>query len=84
MKFNNPFRVGDIVKHAKKIYVVSETKGWLYNPYKDENGKIDCHISLCRKIGEVSLLTEVSECVLFKKRESVKENWWKIFPDGEK
>ena len=78
------FSIGDVVRRGGKNYVVSETKGWLYKPWKNEDGSIDQNISLSREIGAVSLLSKVSECKLVKRRENVGLRWWTIFPDGEK
>jgi hypothetical protein len=69
------FRVGDIVRHQKKVYVVSGTKGWVHR---------SGWISLAREIGTVSLLVRIEEVYLIKKREEIKKNFWEIFPEGEK
>ena len=69
------YRVGDIVKEANKVYIVSGTKGWVHR-----NG----WISLSREIGSMSLLTNVDRISLVKRREKITKDWWKIFPEGEK
>ena len=68
-------RVGDMVKHNKKKYVVSGSKGWVH-----KHG----WVSLVREIGTTPLLTRVEECSLIKRRERVGKKWWLIFSKGEK
>lgn len=69
------FKVGDIIRQGKKIYIVSGTKGWIHK---------DGWISLVREIGETSLLTEAKDYKLVKRREKIGKQWWRIFPNGEK
>lgn len=72
----NKFRVGDIVINKfKQKYVVCGTKGWVHN---------HCWISLTRDMGKIPLLDRADEYKLFKKRELITKNFWKIFPEGEK
>lgn len=59
------FRVGDIVRHDNKKYIVSETKSWVHK---------DGWISLCRNMGEMSLLTRVDLVKLILPREKNKKS----------
>ena len=74
-KTKDIFKVGDIVKYNKKIYVVSGTTGWIH-----KGG----WISLVRELGVISNLARVEEVLLVTHRENIKKNFWEIFPDGEK
>lgn len=69
------FRAGDVVKHERKIYVVSSVKGWIH-----KGGGI----SLRQTMEGLELLTRASECTLVKRREEVGKKWWLVFPKGEK
>lgn len=69
-------RVGDIVRHGRKKYVVARTRSWLHR-----NGE---RLDLVRSLGEIPLLVDGTEVKLIKKREDTPKEWWKVFPEGEK
>jgi len=79
------FRVGDIVKNKKnRRYVVSGVRSWVHGKAVTNEG-VECRwISLCREMGETTLLTHDIEYTLVTPREKVGKKWWTIFPDGEK
>ena len=59
-------RVGDLVLHEGKRYLVSGTKGWIH-----KGGAI----SLRQTWSGLELLTRVSRCKLLTKRENIKKFW---------
>lgn len=81
------FLVGDVVKPKDGkggLYVVCGTKGWVHSTWRKDDGTVDSWISLAKEIGAVPLLTHASEYKLVLEREKVSNEWWKIFPKGEK
>lgn len=80
------FRVGDVVENIETgdRYVVCGSKGWIHMPFTADDGSKDYRISLAREIGAIPLLSSASKYKLLRARETVRIDWWKIFPRGEK
>lgn len=66
------FRIGDMVMHEGKKYMVSGTVGWIH-----KGGAI----SVRDAWGGLELLTRVERCKLLKRRESIKKFWLELPED---